>query len=258
MTVNLGLGLWTVGPNTGESTVEQEKIKRKKHVPKEEVTNPSSFAHGINFYKLFWLFIIGSVIGFIVETLYCYAVEGFFESRKGIIYGPFTPIYGFGAVLFTLILQPIRKKNGLVIFAVSAISGAAFEYAASLFQEIAMGTTSWEYSNEALNLNGRTSIWFAACWGLLGFVYIRHIYPLMTTLIEKIPNRIGLIITWIMIVFMVFDIAISWIAVKRQTDRFHGIPADNAFLQFIDEHYDDDYLKQVYPNMQPAMWKQRP
>lgn len=62
----------------------------KKTHPKPE-GNPYSFAHGLNFYKLVWIFIIGCVIGFGVEMVWCYVQHGYFESRKGLIYGPFSP-----------------------------------------------------------------------------------------------------------------------------------------------------------------------
>ena len=51
---------------------------------------------------------------------------------------------------------------------------------------------------------------------------------------------------------MVLDLAISAIAVKRQDLRRDGVPASNAFWQFIDEHYNDEYLKRVFPNMEPV------
>ena len=76
--------------------------------------NPYSFAHGLNFYKLVWIFIIGCIIGFVVETIWCYVQYGHFESRKGLIYGPFSPVYGFGGVLLTLSLYRLRERNGLL------------------------------------------------------------------------------------------------------------------------------------------------
>ncbi len=214
--------------------------------------NPYSFAHGLNFYKLVWIYLIGCVIGFVVETLFCYVRNGYFECRQGLIYGPFIPVYGCGAVLLTLALYRYRNRSSIVIFIASAVIGAAFEYFCSWVQEMVFGTVSWEYSDSALNLHGRTNVYFAICWGFLGLVFINHTLPFLTELIEKIPNRIGLWLTWILIIFMILDIAISAIAVKRQDLRRQGVPAGNAFIAFIDEKYNDDYLKRIYPNMQPV------
>ncbi len=35
--------------------------------------------------------------------------KGYFESRQGLIYGPFTPVYGIGAIIYYLILRKIIK-----------------------------------------------------------------------------------------------------------------------------------------------------
>lgn len=212
-------------------------------------TDNRSFAHGINFYKLVWIFIIGCVIGVIMETALCFAKTGTIESRQGLIYGPFSPVYGFGAVLFTVILYKIRNISSAFIFLISAIIGGLFEFICSWVEEVLFGAISWEYSNLPLNLYGRTNLLYSMYWGLLGMVFIKHIYPFMSRQIEKIPNKIGIILTWVFLIFMVFDIFISSCAVKRQSERDYGMPAKNAFEQFLDYEYPDEYLKNIYPNM---------
>ena len=146
--------------------------------PKTRRTPPAAgFATGLCFYKLLWIFLVGCVIGCLVEMLWCYLNEGFFESRQGLIYGPFSPVYGLGAVLFTLVMYRFKHSSSFIIFLVSAAVGALFEYVCSWVQEMAFGTVSWEYSNEPLNLNGRTSLSFAVMWGVLGLVFMKHVLP---------------------------------------------------------------------------------
>ena len=86
-----------------------------------------SFAHGLNFYKLFFIFMIGCVVGYCIEMLWCYLRLGYFESRQGLIYGPFSPVYGIGAVIFTVVLYRFRHANGVVIFLASGIIGGVFD-----------------------------------------------------------------------------------------------------------------------------------
>ena len=59
----------------------------------------------VNFFNLFWIFIIGAVFGDAVETVYHYMVEvpGEFQIRAGLLWGPFSPIYVFGAVRLSII-----------------------------------------------------------------------------------------------------------------------------------------------------------
>jgi len=212
--------------------------------------NPESFLHGLNFYKLAWIFFLISMVGCGVEMLWCFITQGFIECRQGLIYGPFTPIYGVGAVLFTLLLYKIRNANSFLIFAVSAGIGGVFEYACSWAQQLIFGTVSWEYSASPFNLQGRTDLTYTLCWGILGMVYIKHTFPFFSHMIEKIPNTVGRWITWIFTAFMIFDILISAAAVYRQGVRRENIPPRNSIEVFLDQHYTDTYLKKIYPNMQ--------
>ncbi len=211
-------------------------------------SNPKSFAHGLNFYKLFWIFLIGSIIGFILESIWCIIVLGHLESRKGFIYGPLTPIYGLGAVAMSIVLTRFKESSSFIIFIVSAVVGGTFEYLGSLAQELVTGTVSWHY-NTPLNLNGRTNLAFSICWGILGLLFIRYVLPVMSKLIERLPNTFGKWLTIILAVLMLFDFIISTAAIRREVERIHLEPPSDAFDVFLDSHYDDDFLKNVYPNM---------
>ena len=211
-------------------------------------SNPKSFAHGLNFYKLFWIFLIGSIIGFILESIWCIIVFGHLESRKGFIYGPVTPIYGLGAVAMSIVLTRFKESSGFIVFIISAVVGGTFEYLGSLAQELVTGTVSWHY-NTPLNLNGRTNLAFSICWGILGLLFIRYVLPVMSKLIEKLPNTFGKWLTIILTVLMLFDFIISTAAIRREVERIHLEPPSDAFDVFLDSHYDDNFLKNIYPNM---------
>ena len=207
------------------------------------------FAYGICFSKLFWLFMIGSFIGFLVETVWCLLTTHHFELRVGVVFGPFIPVYGFGAVLITLCLYRFYRARDLKLFLISMVIGAAFEYLCSVFQEVAFGTVSWEYSHTALNLGGRTNLMYAFCWGLLGLLWIKDLYPRVSKWIEKIPVKTGSVLTAVLCIFMALDLFISSAAVSRQTERRNGIPPANRFDRFMDETFTDEVLKVIYPNM---------
>lgn len=210
------------------------------------------FAWGFNYSKLFALFFIGCVSGFLLETLWALLNTGKFEMRVGLVIGPFIPVYGFGAVVITLALYKLRKQRDLWIFLGSGVIGALFEYVCSLFQEVVFGTVSWEYSDTPLNLGGRTNLMFAFFWGLLGLVWVKDIYPRVSKLIEKIPKKLGMTLTVVLSVFMAADMVLSSVAVLRDNERREGIEAQNSMDEFLDEYFDDDYMDFVFPNMIPA------
>ncbi|MGI6030335.1 MAG: putative ABC transporter permease [Eubacteriales bacterium] len=208
-----------------------------------------SFAYGVNGYKLAWMFLIGCFIGYVLEMLWCYAKNGYWESRKGVVYGPFSPVYGLGAVLFTLLLHPFLEANSLLIFLVSMVLGGAFEYACSLGQEKLFGTVSWEYSQSSFNLHGRTNLSYSILWGLLGVVFLKHTYPFCSALIEMLPNAIGIPLTWVLSLLMAWDLLLSSLAVRRWHDRSQGETPHTAIGRSLDRHWPDDRMKAIYPNM---------
>lgn len=207
------------------------------------------FAEGMSFYKLFWIFFIGCIGGVIVETIWCLLTRHHLESRTGLIYGPFNPVYGFGTLIMSVCLFKLSQKRDLWIFLGSMLIGGIFEYLCSFFQETAFGTVSWEYTGTLLNVNGRTSILYCLFWGILGLLWVKDFMPRLSGLIEGIPKRIGIPLTWALAVFLVFDMGVSALAVARQSARRAGDPADNRIERFLDTHYTDDYLYKIYPNM---------
>ena len=205
-----------------------------------------SFASGLNFYKLVWIFIIGSVFGYILETVWFFLVSGHYMCRQGVVFGPFSQIYGFGALLITIVLYRVRNKSSIIIFICSGFLGAAFEYLCSYFQEMIVGTVSWDYSDQPFNLHGRTSLSFVLVWGLLGLIFIKHTYPFLSNLIEKIPNTVGRILTIFLAIFLAIDMLISGLALFRQAQRRENIPSTNFITDWLDAWFPDSVLDSIY------------
>ena len=60
---------------------------------------------------VFWLFVLGSIAGYCIEMMISLVEKGHFESRQGMLYGPFTQVYGIGIVLYYIILRNVKTKN---------------------------------------------------------------------------------------------------------------------------------------------------
>lgn len=246
--------------NCVEITAEQNangavKLQRKNKDNKsgtEQIKLIKSFASGLNFYKLAWIFLIGSFLGVVCEVIFCLLIDHRYESRQGVIYGPFNPVYGVGVVLITLCLYWLRNKRDFWTFLFGSFLGAASEYICSWFQETFIGTVSWDYSNMWGNINGRTCLLYAGIWGFLAMLWMKFLYPLFSKLIEAIPNKIGYPLTWILLIAMMINILISSLAVNRMTARYQGVEPNNAIDEFLDDAYPDDYLVKIYRHMQYA------
>lgn len=212
------------------------------------------FAKGICFDKLFMIFIIGSIFGayyeqiFTLVTKYLETGSIVWELRRGVIYGPFNVIYGFGAVIIVSLLAD-KNHKWYQTFLYGAFLGGGFEYIMSFLQETFTHTISWDYSDHLLNFQGRTSVPFMIGWGFFTFAFVHWLYPLISKWIEKIPYNLGKIMTKVLLIFMAFNMAISWTAIIRQTLRRNNIPAFTPVGRFYDKYYNDEFLSKYFPNM---------
>lgn len=206
------------------------------------------FAQGMTFYKLFWVFFIGCFAGVVLETIYCLIQRGHYESRVGLIYGPFNLVYGIGALCLSGALYQFRNRGRVFSFVGGFVVGSVVEYACSWFQEVCFGSTSWDYSNMPYNLNGRICLLYSIFWGILGIFWIKDIYPRMAKWILKIPNKVGKPLTWVLLVFMVFNSVMTLFTSLRWTARREGVEPRNTFEAYLDEHYPDERMQKIFAN----------
>lgn len=207
------------------------------------------FAKGICLDKLIWVFLVSALLGDFIETIYCWAVGGEWMSRSSVLYGPFSIVWGIGAVVLTVVLSRFAEKPDRYIFFVGALIGGVYEYGCSLFTEIFLGTVFWDYSWMPFNIGGRTNLLYMGFWGILSVVWIKLIYPKMSYFIEKLPALQGKLITWVLVAFMICNALISAMAMVRYTQRQDGIPAKTAVETFLDINYEDSLIEKVWPNM---------
>lgn len=208
-----------------------------------------SFARGFNYYKRFLVFFLGCFVGVVVEMLWCYLRHGYFESRAGLVYGPFNPLYGVGALLVTQALYKLRNRSPILIFLGGALVTSLVEYIASWGQEFVYGTRSWDYSGFPLNINGRITLLYSIFWGLLSVLWIKDLYPRLSKALLNLPERTGRYITHILAIFMVFNMVISGMALARWVQREHDQYPISRISKILDDVFPDERMERIYPNM---------
>lgn len=199
--------------------------------------------------SLFFLFIAGSVLGFIVEGIWWIFKVGYWESHSALVWGPFCIIYGVGAVAVYLFSNWLREKKLIWQFVAFSLSGAVVEYFSSLLQEVCFGSTSWNYSHHILNIGGRVSFQMALVWGIFGVVFAKFIYPYLSRILDKLRGKKAKVICIVLSIFMVIDILVSCAAVFRWRERQNDEEASNPIEVILDAYYDDDTMRRLYPNM---------
>ena len=205
----------------------------------------------LDFFNLFWIFVIASVAGVVIESIYHVLVVDFghYEDRAGLLWGPFSPIYGFGAVLMTMALNRFHNAPIVVVFAVSAVIGGAFEYFVSWFMEYAFGAVAWDYTGTFLNINGRTNFMFMCMWGVLGVLWVRLALPALLHTVNLIPWRWRYSVTAVCAALMIVDGAMTLVALDCWYSRLAGLAPDNALEQFCAEHFDNDWMANRFESM---------
>lgn len=214
-----------------------------------EETAASVFAPGLCLDKLIWVFLISAILGCGIEFLYCGLVDGQWMNRSSVLYGPFSFVWGFGAVVLTVTLQRLAEKNDRYVFLSGFLIGGAYEYMCSVITELAFGTVFWDYSDMPLNIGGRTNALFCFFWGILAVVWVKMLYPPMSRGIERIPVLAGRIVTWALVFFMACNALLTGAAMLRYRARAENAPPANALDQLLDRQYDDNYMERHWPNM---------
>jgi len=207
------------------------------------------FASGLNIYKILLICYCGSFLGVIIEMMWCLIRNGYIESRAGLVYGPFNLLYGLGAVALSAALYRYRNKGSWLSFLGGMVIGSVVEYLCSYLQELAFGSRSWDYSHLPFNINGRICLMYSVFWGVLGVLWIKSLYPRFAKMILRIPNKWGKVITYILTVFFIINATVTLIAVIRWSQRIDLIPAEDPFLEFIDQRFTDARMEKIFANM---------
>ena len=208
---------------------------------------------GVSIWRIFAYFIIYSVIGYIIETLFGIVTKGVWESRQSFLYGPFCAIYGLGAVVMILALKYFNK-NYNTLFIGGFIVGSIVEYIVSWYGDVFLNVKWWDYSDMPLNINGRICVFFSLFWGFLAIYLMAYANPRVDRLINRIKGKFALkklkVITMIIIVFMFVDCVLTGIAIKLfMVRKVHEYDLNVSNKQEIEEVYNVVYGNEALNNL---------
>ena len=212
----------------------------------------------VTIHHLFWYFLIFSVIGLLLETIYCYISVGVLESRKGFIWGPLCPVYGICGTALIYVLDKIDLKKSWQLFVAGFLIGSVAEYILSYVLEAIYGIRFWNYDYLKFNLNGRISIIFSIYWGALSVIIMRIVKPLIDKLVNKIKPNNKIIIETAIFVFLVIDCIVTvWGIQTYQNRLLYNIEYktdSNRLLPKIREKIENNYftnekMSTTFPNL---------
>ena len=161
----------------------------------------------------FLCFLIFAFIGWVAETFYSLYELGHF-TKRGFLYGPVCPIYGWGALILIVFFSQYKKKN-LKLFLYAAVIFSIFEYIVSYCMDALFAAKWWDYTNDFFNLNGRISIFYSFVWGIAAILFINIIYPFfkkkINIVLSKIPYRFQTFILHLFAIILFVDTFMSFV-----------------------------------------------
>lgn len=211
----------------------------------------------MGWYQVVILFVAGSMAGLLLEEIWMLITAGFTESRVGLVWGPFSPLYGAGAVLLTLISYQLRRRHAhnVVVFCISAVVGGLLEEITGWGMLTFFHMQSWTYAFLPDHITEFVAWRFLFFWGLLGLIWCRFVMPRALYHIgEPTSKRQAIFITLISL-YLVADIGMTVACFMRATARDVGIPPQNTFEQWVDMHYSNEFISARFQNLSTGVEK---
>ncbi len=207
--------------------------------------------HPLNMQLLFWLFVVASIAGLAIETAFHAVVFGGNESRPGLVWGPFSPIYGTGAVMLTIVAARFSDLSTPAMFLVSALIGSAVEMATGWLMEILFGAVAWDYSHLPGSFGRSLNPGFTLLWGALGLAWTHCAMPLIYRISQRVDwkSTAVRILSAVGTAFMVFNIAVTLQVLARESARADDLPPANSIERCIDEHFPSSWVQKRFENI---------
>lgn len=201
-----------------------------------------NYDYSITFNKLFCLFLIGSVMGVVIEGLFCLITKGKWESHVISAYLPFNALYGMGVVLFYVGAVKLRKRSLWVRVIFMTFAATLLELICGLFLKYGLGMRAWNYAHNFLNYKGIVCFKFSLAWAIAAFGFCK-LYPYISNFLIKFNKKKYNCFCVTCSVILVMDISLAGISIIRWSDRHYGFEAETQFEKEIDIEAPDEWME---------------
>lgn len=183
---------------------------------------------GLDIRVYFLLFMVYSILGWSMEVI-CKFIQYKRFINRGFLVGPYCPIYGYGALLITFLLEQY-VNDPFVLFIMAILICGTLEYLTSFFMEKIYKARWWDYSQKKFNINGRVCLETIIPFGILGLLIMYILNPFFIENIEKIPNIWLNILFWLFLAVYILDNIISEVVIRyvKKTEKRLGNELDNT------------------------------
>ena len=164
--------------------------------------------------RLFICFMLYAIIGWCYEVFLEVVVYKWGFTNRGVLFGPYCPVYGVGATAFYFTVYPLIKNKDLktkilllpVVFLLCMIIATAIELITSYICEFFMGSWPWQtYANYKYNFQARIALSPSIRFGLGGAFFLYVLQPLFDKLCDKLGDKKVKIIALVLAIIVGLD-----------------------------------------------------
>ncbi|MGI6546173.1 MAG: putative ABC transporter permease [Fastidiosipilaceae bacterium] len=200
----------------------------------------------LTFQKIFWLFLLGSVLGVFVEGFWCLFRYGKWETHTVAMWGPFNIVYGIGVPMFYLGSILVAGAHWLRRFAAHALIGSLVEYLCGIVIRIGVQMKAWDYSDHTMNIRGLISPKMTLVWGFAGLGFNLFLYSPLRGLLSLVTGAFWDFVCVLLTVFMIINLSLTAACIIRWSNRHRGKSAANRLTKWIDEVYPDSKMARKF------------
>lgn len=152
------------------------------------------------------LFFLYSILGHMMESI----VYLFFKGESGILFFPWTPIYGLGVLIiifcYNFFKDKVKNKwlKYFYVFLTGFILLSILELIGGILIEHIFGYIFWNYDDLKFNIGHYIALEISLVWGIASMVVVK-LLPLTDKIVKKIPRSIS----WLFIILMISDVIMT-------------------------------------------------
>ena len=158
---------------------------------------------GSDVYHLIAAFIIYSILGWFVESVYMSFCNHRLTNR-GFAKGPFCPIYGFGAVIGYLVLNRL-SGHYVTLYLTGAFLATTFEYLVGIMMQKLLGEVWWDYTEKPMNYKGIICLESTIAWGFYAIIITMFLHERVLHLIDAMDMAYGRILCIVILAIVTVD-----------------------------------------------------
>jgi uncharacterized membrane protein len=144
-----------------------------------------------------------SIVGYLFESV----IYLFCRGESGILYGPWTPVYGLGVVIIYSFYHLFKKKQYslkriyILEFLIGFFLLSFIELIGGHLLELFFNIVFWNYEELPFHIGKYIALEIAFIWGISSIICIKILKPLTDKIEKKIPKCL----TWICLFLFIMD-----------------------------------------------------